>query len=93
MLAPAVVEALTLVSNGVAFEGHVAAVPEVLRARDPWARAVGRADGTRTLFEEAGLEPARARRVVGLGETVPITSDPMAIRNNRIEIVILREGV
>ncbi len=88
-----IVEALGVVVNGVAFEGHVASPPLVLRSRDPWTAAVSRADRVRELLEEGGLDGDRARRVVGYGDTDPVTSDPMAIRNNRIEIVLLRENV
>lgn len=93
MLVPAMVEALTLVSNGLAFEGHVAAAPLVLKTRDPWADAVARAESIRGLFEAGGLDAPRSRKIVGFGDRVPITSDPMAIRNNRIEIVVLRDNV
>lgn len=88
-----IVEALGVVVNGVAFEGHVASPPLVLRGRDPWTAAVSRADRVRELLEDGGLDVARSRRVVGYGDTDPVTSDPMAIRNNRIEIVLLRENV
>lgn len=92
-MAPPIIEALSVVVNDIAIQGHVASRPVVLRSRAPWTEAVERADHVRELLEDQGLEPSRSRRVTGFGDTVPVTSDPMAIRNNRIEIVVLREGV
>ncbi len=89
-MAPPVVEALGLVVNGIAVRGYVAAEPIVSLNRDPWAASLNRADRVRQLLDAAGLAPGRSRRVVGHGAVSPITADPMAVRNNRIEIVVLR---
>jgi chemotaxis protein MotB len=36
------------------------------------------------------MDSARIQRVTGYADRVPVTTDPLAIRNNRIEIVLLR---
>jgi chemotaxis protein MotB len=88
-LVPAIVSALALVENAVAVEAHVA------RAQVPvpsaWERSVGRSAGVRRLLEEAALPAARIARITGFADREPVTTDPGAVRNNRIEIVVLRD--
>ena len=81
-----------LVRNEVAVEGHVAARPLPLRESGAWASSQGRADAVRRLLEEGGLEPRRAARVTGHADREPALADPMAVRNDRVEVVLLREG-
>jgi chemotaxis protein MotB len=45
----------------------------------------------RRLLEEAALPPARIARITGFADREPVTTDPGAVRNNRIEIVVLRD--
>jgi chemotaxis protein MotB len=42
-------------------------------------------------LQDGGLAPGRVQRVVGHADRRPVTADPMAARNNRIEVVLLRE--
>ncbi len=86
-------QGFALVRNDVAVEGHVAARPLPLRRRDTaWEASQGRADAVRRLLEEAGLEPRRAARVTGHADREPAVADAMAVRNDRVEVVLLREG-
>ncbi|MCY4180237.1 MAG: chemotaxis protein MotB, partial [Litoreibacter sp.] len=55
-----------------------------------WQITTDRAQATRILLEEVGLEEARVARVVGFGQTETSPSDPMAVENNRIEVTLLR---
>ena len=43
------------------------------------------------LFEEIGMMGKRVRRVTGHADREPVTRNVMAVRNNRIEIIMLRE--
>ncbi len=82
-----------LVTNGVAIGGHVAASPEVLRVDPAWDLSTARAQAVRAALEAAGLAPERVQRVTGHAARRPAASNPMAPRNNRIELVLLRSDM
>jgi chemotaxis protein MotB len=82
-----------LVTNGVAVGGHVAASPEVLRVDPAWDLSTARAQAVRAALEAAGLAPARVQRVTGHAARRPAAPNPMAVRNNRIEVILLRSDV
>jgi chemotaxis protein MotB len=88
-LIPPIIEALSLVANPVAVDSHVAQAEPP--ARSAWERSIDRAGAVRGLLEGAGLPPARMLRITGLADREPVATEPTAIRNNRIEIVVLRE--
>jgi chemotaxis protein MotB len=82
-----------LVGNAVAFNGHVRAAPEVLKVNPSWDVSTARAQAMRVLLEEGGLAAARVRRVTGKADREPAAANPMAVRNNRIELVLLRSDL
>lgn len=85
-----IADAVGVVSNAVAVEAHTKARPRAF-ARDPgWALSSERADQARQLLVRHGLSPARMTRVTGHSDREPVTDDPMAVRNNRVEIILLR---
>ncbi len=45
----------------------------------------------RARIEAAGLPSVRMERVAGYADRQPATADPMAVRNNRIEVILLRD--
>ncbi|MCC5974260.1 MAG: flagellar motor protein MotB, partial [Rubellimicrobium sp.] len=79
------------VTNPVAIGGHTAARPVVLSHNPVWDISSGRADRVRRMMEEANLEPSRLRRVTGHGDRSPAARNPVALRNDRIEIIFLRD--
>ncbi|MEO0989437.1 MAG: flagellar motor protein MotB [Pseudomonadota bacterium] len=79
-----------LVSNGVALSGHVMSQPSVFTEVDAWAASQSRADAARQLLEERGFQRSRIRRVTGFADREPVTRNPMAVRNNRVEYILLR---
>ena len=83
-------EVFALVRNRVAVNGHVQAAPEVLKVDPSWDLSTARAQAARTMIEEAGLARARVARVTGHADRKPVAPNPMAVRNNRIELVLLR---
>lgn len=89
-LAGVLVELGALVSNNVAVEGHVRAAPVVLIENPVWDLSSARANVARQLLEEGGFEPARLHRVTGHADREPAVTDPMAKRNNRLEVIFLR---
>jgi chemotaxis protein MotB len=88
-LMPAIVSALALVENPGAIYSHVAGAPAA--GHPAWERSIVRATGVRQLLEQARLPPERIARLTGLADRKPVTTDPEAVRNNRIEIVVLRD--
>ncbi|WP_121061567.1 flagellar motor protein MotB [Chachezhania antarctica] len=79
------------VTNGLEIAGHMQAFPVVM-AKDPvWQLSTDRADTVRELLERGGIPQSRIRRVVGHADREPALPDqPTAVRNNRIEITLLR---
>ena len=89
-LARIVAEVAALAENQIALSGHVRAYPVTLRSDPTWDLSTARADRMRRTLAEAGLDPARIQRVTGYADRRLATADPTAVRNNRIEIVLLR---
>jgi chemotaxis protein MotB len=89
-LAGVVARVFRLVLNEVAVGGHIAAQPEVLRENPAWDLSSARAMQMRLLVEAAGLPGERIQRVAGYADRKPVVKNPLALRNNRIEIVLLR---
>jgi chemotaxis protein MotB len=80
----------TSVSNPVAISGYLSAKPVVTRDNPVWELSTGRAAQIRLLLEDGGLPPLRIVRQSGAGDRKPVTQDPTAARNNRIEVILLR---
>ncbi|WP_424941510.1 flagellar motor protein MotB [Aliiroseovarius sp. S253] len=85
-----VTEVFSLAKNGVAIEGHVATQPVVIAKNTAWQLSSGRADTVRTLFESLDETPGKIQRVTGHADREPATTNAMAARNNRIELILLR---
>ncbi|MCW3782052.1 OmpA/MotB family protein [Defluviimonas salinarum] len=79
-----------LAANNVAVNGHIRALPAVLRDNPSWDLSTARAMRARKMLENAGLDPERIERVTGHSDRQPAVKNPMAARNNRLEIVLLR---
>ena len=79
------------VTNGVAVEGHVSAEPVVTAHSTIWELSAARAGAMRELLGEVGLPSERLRRVTGHADREPVVQDPMSVRNNRLEIILLRD--
>lgn len=89
-LAAMLVKVMNLTANGVAVNGHVHTYPVTLANNPVWELSAARAQSMRMLLEGAGLQAARLERIGGFADRKPAVADPAAIRNNRIEIVLLR---
>jgi chemotaxis protein MotB len=85
-----VVRVTARVTNDIAVGGYVQARPVVLADNPVWDLSLARASRTRALMVELGARPERFRRVTGYADGKPAVRDPMAPRNNRIEVVLLR---
>ncbi|MGB3146533.1 MAG: flagellar motor protein MotB [Paracoccaceae bacterium] len=91
-LAHVVAEVFALTRNQVAVNGHMRPMPAVLRSNPVWSLSTERAMQVRLLIEAAGLEPKRMARVTGFGDRKNAAENPLAIRNNRIEVILLRDA-
>lgn len=80
------------VTNSVAIGAYVRSEPIVIARETIWDRSTAQAHILRQQLQEAGLDAQRFRRVTGHADRSPATSDPMAVRNDRLEIVLLRTG-
>lgn len=83
-------EALQITANPLAIEGHVRSYSVVRRIDPRWSLSTARAARFREMLEETGLDPSRTARVTGHADRRPAKTNPMAIRNNRLELILLR---
>ncbi|MBP0483329.1 flagellar motor protein MotB [Sagittula salina] len=89
-LALVLARASEVVSNPMAIEGHTAAFPRVL-ARDPaWDVSGMRASAFRELLTADGVPGRRIERITAHADREPAHANPMNVRNNRIEVIFLR---
>jgi chemotaxis protein MotB len=88
-LLPAIVSALALVENPLAIDSHVAVRPEAQPSA--WERSLARGSGIQRLLEELGFPPGRIARLTGRADRDPVTTDAASTRNNRVEIIVLRD--
>jgi chemotaxis protein MotB len=91
-IAALLAEVLGLASNEIAVNGHVRAYPVTLRLDPSWDLSTERAQVLRQLMQDQALPTTRIARVTGHANRKPATADPTALRNNRIEIILLRRN-
>ncbi|MEI4488137.1 flagellar motor protein MotB [Frigidibacter sp. MR17.14] len=90
-LAGVAAKVFSLVGNQVAVQGFTAAPPEVLRHNPSWDLSTAHAQVMREIVGTAGLDEARFQRISGFADRRPSDdANPMALRNNRIELILLR---
>ncbi|MDP7150666.1 MAG: flagellar motor protein MotB [Paracoccaceae bacterium] len=83
---------LRSLTNDLAVGAHVRARPIVLQNNPVWKESTAKADVMRELLGANGSDPKRFRKVTGFGDSRPNNFNPMSIRNNRIEVIVLRSG-
>jgi chemotaxis protein MotB len=90
-IAALLAEVLGLAQNRIAVGGYVRSYPITLIDDPTWDLSTARAQAMRSLLEGYDLPTQRMARVTGNADRKPATADPMASRNNRIEVVLLRK--
>ena len=75
--------------NRIAIKAHTRTEPVVRLRHDPWEISTQRSLRVRQKFEFDGILADRFDRVTGKSDTELFAKDPLAARNNRIEIVFL----
>lgn len=91
-LAATLGEVSDMVTNNVSVEAHLRAAPIILKDNPVWDLSAARAQKMRILLSDNGLDPGRISRVTGHADRNPAVDNPMAVRNNRLEIIFLRKG-
>jgi chemotaxis protein MotB len=82
---------LAQLSEPIAITGHTDAAPYHGGDRTNWELSSDRANATRRLLVEAGVQEDRFRSVTGAADRDPLLpADPLAAANRRIAIVVLR---
>jgi chemotaxis protein MotB len=81
------------VTNPVAVETHVHAVPLVVSRNPVWDQSADRADAVRALLEAEGMSATRIARTTAHADREPVSANLLSERNNRVEIVFLRSAI
>ena len=85
---------LAKLTEGISISGHTDAAPYHGNDKTNWELSAERANATRRLLIEAGLQENRIRSVTGNADRDPLLpADPLAAANRRIAIVVLRTGL
>lgn len=95
--APVLVELTTMfarvfaiVTNPIAIDGHTRAQPVVVADNPVWDISSGRAETVRRLMEAGELDPGRIARITGHADRDLADANALSVRNDRIEITLLR---
>ena len=83
-------DVLQATGNDIAVNGYVRSYPAVLRDNPVWQLSADRAAAMRDLLIAQSLPDERFQRVSGFADRKPLTPDPSVIRNNRLEVILLR---
>ena len=97
---PVLIELLTSVAtevnrlpNALAINAYTSTEPVVTLRPHAWPLSAQRADAVRQALPEADISGDRVVRITGHADRRPATTDPLSSRNNRVELVILRNQV
>ncbi len=77
--------------NKIAIGGFTRSYPIVLKKNPSWDLSAQRAQELRRMMAGAGTNPTRFRRVTGWADRKPANPNLMSVRNNRVEIILLRQ--
>ena len=92
LLLRAVSKVIGQLHNRITVAGHTSATPAGTREGDDWALSAARANSSRAVLQEAGVDPDRVYQVSGKANSDPLfPDDPTLAGNRRIAIVLLRE--
>jgi chemotaxis protein MotB len=92
-LATVIADLFQLVKNDIAFVGHTRSRPVVFLKNPVWDLSTQRADRMRRMLEGEGILQRRIQRVTGHADRKLYALNPMAMRNNRIEVILLRSDI
>ncbi len=85
---------LEIVQNPLAIRAHVQSQPIVRAENTVWELSMDRGTALRVLLESGGYDPANIVRVTGMADRAPaVVEDSTSLRNNRIEVIVLRSDL
>lgn len=84
-------EVLVLTRNQIAISGHVRSYPITLINNPAWDLSADRAQALRGLIEKGGIAAPRMQRISGYSDRIAVTHNPTFLRNNRLEVILLRK--
>ncbi len=92
LLLRAVAKVVATLHNRITVSGHTSATAGAVGGGDDWALSSARANASRAVLEQAGVDPDRIYQVSGKANADPLyPDDPTLPGNRRIAIVLLRE--
>jgi chemotaxis protein MotB len=93
LLLRAVAKVVNQLHNRITVAGHTSATAAGYKSGDDWALSAARANASRSILEEAGVQADRIYQVSGKANSDPLyADDPTLPGNRRIAIVLLREA-
>ncbi len=93
LLLRAVSKVINQLHNRITIAGHTSATAQGQKGGDDWALSAARANASRTVLQEAGIDPDRVYQVSGKANSDPLfPDDPTLPGNRRIAIVLLKEA-
>ena len=93
ILLRAVAKIASRLPNRITISGHTSAGADGKKQQGDWQLSSGRADASRQIMQEAGIDPDRIYQVSGKAASDPLfPDDPRLPGNRRIAIVLLREA-
>jgi len=92
ILLRAVAKVINQLPNRVTVSGHTSANAEGRKSNSDWSLSAARADASRLVLRNAGVDDDRIYQVSGKANSEPLyADDPTLAGNRRISIVLLRE--
>ncbi len=93
VLLRAVARVINQLPNRLTISGHTSASADGGKPASDWQLSSGRADASRQILQEAGVDPDRIYQVSGKADSDPLfPDDPTLPGNRRIAIVLLRDA-
>jgi len=93
LLLRAVAKVINQLHNRITVAGHTSATVKGQKGGDDWALSAARANASRNVLQEAGVDPDRIYQVSGKANSDPLyPDDPTLPGNRRIAIVLLKEA-
>ena len=93
LLLRAVAKVVNQLHNRITVAGHASATVQGQKGGDDWALSAARANASRGVLEQAGVDPDRIYQVSGKASSDPLyPDDPTLPGNRRIAIVLLKEA-
>lgn len=88
-----VAEVFGTVKNEIAIQAYVASSPLVVADDPSWELSQSRANHVREEITRIGVSADRVARVTGFADRKPTSENPMSPRNNRVELILLRDRI